>query len=154
MITSHLSPALIFIYFYLLSPYCPTHTESYYLEESLGILLQTGIYLFIKMIPVLIIHVCLPADHSAYRCSLRLTFCKTAARCLAFQCVSASSILFQRRILENAIQIHLSVVVVLPSNRRWQTGRGVLRSPNIARAAGTAPCNIARLPSSLPDSSW
>lgn len=120
MITSHLSPALIFIYFYLLfvTLLPPTHRESYYLEESLGILLQTGIYLFIKMIPVLIIHACLPADHCAYRCSLRLTFCKTAARCLAFQCVSVSSILFKRRILGNAIQIHLSVVVVLPSNRR------------------------------------
>lgn len=31
------------------------YTQSYCLEESLGILLQTAIYLFIKMIPVLII---------------------------------------------------------------------------------------------------
>ena len=42
------------IYFLPLVTLTP-HTESDYPEESLGILLLTCIYLFIKMIPVLII---------------------------------------------------------------------------------------------------
>ncbi len=38
------------------------HIEGCCQEVSLGILLQSAIYLFIKMIPVLIIQTCLPAD--------------------------------------------------------------------------------------------
>lgn len=45
----------------LLSPPVTSLSVKHCQEVSLGILLQSAIYLFIKMIPVLIIQACLPA---------------------------------------------------------------------------------------------